>query len=235
MASSSDTDSAIRLEDLVGYIFIDRDLADLALTHPSMEGGAHYQRLEFLGDRVLGLVIARWLYQAFPDEQEGKLNRRFAALVRRETLARIAADIGVGSLIRMAGPSTGGAAEGLTEAVLADVCEAVIGAIYLDGGLDPVESFIRKQWRSALEAGPSAYRDAKTALQEWAQGRGLGLPVYRQLGRTGPDHAPRFEIEAGIDGAGQACGTGATKREAEQAAAERLLEHLDAGPAGGMS
>jgi len=235
MTTSPEQESVTRLETLVGHAFGDRSLAEMALTHPSTEGEAHYQRLEFLGDRVLGLAIARWLYDTFPSEPEGHLNRRLAALVRRERLAQIAGEIGLGPLVRMAGPSAGGEAEGLTTAVLADVCEAVIGAMYLDGGLGPVERFIRRHWKQALEAGPSAYRDAKTALQEWAQARGHGLPTYRQLGRTGPDHAPRFEIEAVIDGAGTATGTGATKRAAEQAAAARLLEDLDASQGGNAS
>ncbi len=178
-----------------------------------------------MGDRVLGLVVARWLYDRFPNEQEGQLNRRFTALVRQETLADIAASTGLSEYILL---ESGAEQEGTrsTPAVLADICEAVIGSLYLDGGLEVAETFIKKNWAQPLQAGPEVYRDAKTALQEWAQGKGLPLPRYWTISRTGPDHNPEFEIAVRVDGAGEASARGASKRAAEQGAAARLLQNL---------
>ncbi|GER06365.1 ribonuclease 3 [Iodidimonas muriae] len=220
-----DEDSLRRAQDLLGYGFDQPDLLAAALTHPSLGGAPNYQRLEFLGDRVLGLVISHWLYETYPDEAEGKLNRRFTALVRKETLAHIALALGLAPFIRL---EAGAQAEGTHEApgVLADICEAVIGAIYLDGGLAPAQHFIKTHWSASMKNGPQAYRDAKTALQEWAQGRGLPLPCYQLVGRTGPDHNPKFEIEVSVKEAGTARAHGPSKRQAEQQAATHLLEKL---------
>lgn len=211
---------------ITGHGFRSPKLLRTALTHPSVASSSHYQRLEFLGDRVLGLVVARWLYDRFPNEQEGKLNRRFIALVRQETLADITADTGISAFILL---ETGAEQEGTrnTPAVLADICEAVIGALYLDGGLEAAEHFIRTHWAGPLQAGPEVYRDAKTALQEWAQGKGYPLPRYWTVNRTGPDHSPEFEIAVRVDGAGEASAHGASKRSAEQGAAEKLLQNLN--------
>jgi ribonuclease-3 len=137
-----------------------------------------YERLEFLGDRVLGLIIAKLLFQRFPAEPEGDLARRLAALVRKETLA--------------------GGAE--NPSVLADACEAVIGALYLDGGLAAAERFVLSYWTPFLEAEDTPPQDAKTALQEWAQGRALPLPAYREVARNGPPHEPHFTVEVRVEG-----------------------------------
>ena len=210
---------------ITGHSFASSRLLQTALTHPSVASDAHYQRLEFLGDRVLGLVVARWLYERFPDEQEGKLNRRFTALVRQETLAEITVKTGIADHILL---EQGAEQEGTRQApaVLADICEAVIGALYLDGGLEVAERFIKTHWVGPLQAGPEVYRDAKTTLQEWAQGQGFPLPRYWTLNKTGPDHSPEFEIAVRVDGAGEASARGASKRSAEQGAAAKLLATL---------
>ncbi len=209
----------------LGHRFRDPSLIEAALTHPSCGESANYQRLEFLGDRVLGLIVATWLYESFPEEPEGKLNRRFTALVRRETLAQVAAEIGLGAFIRTSDASAG-ESDILTPAVLADVCEAVIGALYLDAGLEAAQRFVKARWKAHFDEGAEAYRDAKTALQEWVQGRGLPLPDYRLAGRSGPDHAPEFEIAVRVEGEGEARARGPSKRVAEQAAAAAMLKRL---------
>lgn len=227
-----DEDIIARAAGIEGLTIKDAGLLGLALTHPSVPGRPSYQRLEFLGDRVLGLIVATWLYEAFPEEPEGKLNRRFTALVRRETLASVARELDIGELVRV---EAGAAAVGthLAENVLADVCEALIGALYLDGGLAAAEAFVRRHWRERVKAGPKVYKDAKTALQEWAQGRGLPVPEYVILSRSGPDHDPEFEIEARIEGHPPARARGKSRREAEQAAAGELFGRLAGNRAGG--
>ncbi len=213
--------------------FTDASLLREALTHPSTDpqdrGGARfgYERLEFLGDRVLGLVIADWLLERFPDEPEGSLARRHTALVRRETLAQVARAIGLGAhLILSPGEAEAGGRE--NDAILADACEAVIAALYLDGGLPAARDFIRGAFADAIERHERPPQDAKTALQEWAQARGLPLPDYRTVSRSGPDHRPVFEIEVSIAGHPPATASGASKRVAERQAAGRLLDTLRA-------
>ncbi len=206
------------------YTFSNPRLLDEALTHrsvtPRRERG--YERLEFLGDRVLGLVVADMLLAAFPDEEEGALARRLAALVRQETLADVARDIGLGPHIRLSrSEAESGGRE--NDAILSDVCEAVIAAIYSDGGLDSVRPFIERHWSGRLAAAIAPPQDAKTALQEWAQGRGLPLPDYNIVAREGPDHAPQFTVSVSVEGKPVAEGTGASKRAAEQMAASRLM------------
>ncbi|NVJ98476.1 MAG: ribonuclease III [Alphaproteobacteria bacterium] len=210
---------------IVGYTFQSPSLLDEALTHPSLSGSHNYQRLEFLGDRVLGLSVATLLLEAFPGEAEGKLNRRFTALVRRETLAEMARKLGLSDALKLTpGAETEGTRE--KEAVQADVTEAVIGAMYLDGGYDVADKFIRKHWSPLLNEGPTAIKDSKTQLQEWCQARSLPLPFYKMVGRTGPDHSPVFTIEAIVDNKGTATAIGPAKRQAEQAAAAELLAVL---------
>lgn len=212
-------------EKLLGHDFADKDLLREALTHPSAADSGHYQRLEFLGDRVLGLVIADALFRLYPDAAEGELNRRLASLVRRETLASVARGIGLGRFMIL---DAGAESEGVRDkdAALADIAEAVIGAIWRDGGLAPARAFIERHWSGRLARAPESWRDAKTALQEWAQGRGLPLPSYRQIARSGPDHEPLFTIRVAVAGAGEAEGTGTSKRLAEQDAARCLLGEL---------
>lgn len=210
----------------IGHEFADPSLLARSLTHTSVDAGgspgATYERLEFLGDRVLGLCAAEMLLERFPGASEGELAPRFNALVRRESVAEVGRALGLGGHLRL-GPGehqTGGRDK---SAILADAGEAVIAALFLDGGLDAARSFVRTHWAPLLERQTAPPRDAKTALQEWSQGRGLGLPVYREVGRTGPDHAPRFTIEVGLAGLGAARATGTSKREAERLAAEAFL------------
>lgn len=210
---------------VLGHKFNDERLPSDALTHVSLRASGQasaYQRLEFLGDRVLGLIVAEMLYTAFPDEAEGGLAKRHASLVSRETLADVAGSVGLASHIRIAGQE---ANQDLLDnpGVLADCCEAVIAALYLDGGLDAARRFVARQWQPLLAADRVPPRDPKTALQEWAQGRGLPLPEYREIDRSGPDHAPNFVVEVSVDGLAPERAEGPSKRVATRAAAERLL------------
>jgi len=213
------------LKELVGYRFDKPSLLDEALTHPSLSGAYNYQRLEFLGDRVLGLSISTWLLEAYPSEAEGRLNRRFTALVRKETLAEMARQLGMVEAIKL---TPGAEAEGTREkeAVQADVCEAVIGAMYLDGGFDVADKFIRKHWVPLMTETTEAVRDSKTLLQEWCQGRAMPLPKYEVIGRSGLDHSPIFTIQVTVEGKGSAQAEGSAKRVAEQAAAKALYATL---------
>lgn len=225
------------IEAQVGHAFADRDLLARALTHPSALSGAEkreksYQRLEFLGDRVLGLAVAGMLFRAMPTEDEGSLSRRLSDLVRAETCAEVAAALDLGAGVRV-GATESQAAVGRRAGVLADLCEAVIGAIYLDGGWAAAEAFVARNWQDRLAAGEPAQRDAKSALQEWAQGRGLATPVYRQVERSGPDHAPLFTMAVVIPGLADGTGQGSAKRSAEIAAATAVLVREGVWPPGG--
>ena len=204
-------------------------MLDLALRHPSAAAPADSnQRLEFLGDRVLGMVVAAMLYEAFPREAEGSLAYRFSALVRREALESVARRLALGRHLALGqGEDAAGGRD--RPANLADACEAVIGALYLDGGLAAAERFVRRHWTPVMSAHRRPPRDPKTLLQEWAQSEARGLPVYRTLSTGGPAHAPVFEVEAEVAGLGKAVATGGTKRAAEQGAARMLLERLDGG------
>ena len=214
------------LEEALGHHFARPSLLALALRHPSAGARAgNNQRLEFLGDRVLGMVVAAMLYEAFPHEAEGALSQRFSALVRREALEDVARSLALGERLTLS-RSEDAAGGRDNPANLADACEAVIGALYIDGGLEAAERFIRHHWKPVMTADPEPPRDPKTRLQEWTQSRALGLPVYRTLSSSGPAHAPLFEIEAEVAGLGTATGTGATKRAAEQGAADVLLARV---------
>ena len=215
----------------LGHVFASHALLDEALTHPSVmpadRGVARhgYQRFEFLGDRVLSLLIAEWLLERFDREPEGALARRHAVLVAADSLARVAKAIDLAPHIRMspAEIEQGGRDK---PAILADVCEAVIAAIYLDAGLPAARRFVRSHWVELVEEDIRPPKDPKTALQEWAQARSLPLPSYRQVDRTGPDHAPLFTVEVSVAGSEPGSGLGASKRLAERAAAEALLGRL---------
>jgi len=218
------------LSEIIGYDFNDPELARIAMTHRSAAGKGEptYERLEFLGDRVLALVIADLLYEHYPDEEEGALAKRLVGLVRRETLAEVANKLALGNLVSLSkGEEEAGGRE--NPAILADVCEGLIGAIYRDGGLGPTRRFIERHWHDLMTAEKTPPKDAKTSLQEWAQGRGFDLPDYRTVRRSGPDHAPKFTIEVKVGRYRPARGEGATKRMAEQAAAELLLARLAGG------
>jgi len=214
-------------EKALDHQFSDLSLLQQALTHRSVEaaGGLDYERLEFLGDRVLGLIVTEMVMQDYPAEREGSLAKRLAALVRQETLAAVSREIGLGKFVRLSrGEDDGGGRD--NEAILADVCEAIIAAIYRDGGLEAARRFIERHWQERVRAVGGPPQDAKTALQEWAQGRGLALPAYVVVTRTGPDHAPAFTVRVEIAGGPSAEGQGPSKRVAEQAAARRALELL---------
>jgi ribonuclease-3 len=219
------------LERLVGHSFREPALLQQAVTHASLlarradRAGTGYERLEFLGDRVLGLLVAELLFRDFPAEDEGALARRFAALVSREGLARVAGKLGLGAFLRLGpGERDGGGRD--NPALLADACEAVIGALYLDGGLEAARRFVEPNWRPLVAEELRPPQDAKTALQEWAQGHGLPLPVYRLVSAEGPPHDPRFTVEVRVADKGTAAGAGRSKRAAEQLAAQALLRQL---------
>lgn len=213
----------------LGHAFENRDLIEAALTHGSVTGGGKdHERLEFLGDRVLGLAVAELLYRAHPDESEGALAPRLAGLVRRETLAAIAAEIGLEARLRTAMEARE-SRERARATLLADALEAVLGAVFLDGGWEAARAAVGRLWADRLATPAAPPRDAKTRLQEWAQAARWGLPVYAVRRTEGPDHAPRFEAEVTVAGHGPVLGAGASKRAAEQAAAARLLAELGAG------
>jgi ribonuclease III len=198
-----------------------------AVTHASMSGPTRpdNQRLEFLGDRVLGLVMAEALLSADAGAAEGALAPRFNALVRKETCAAVARDIGLGEVLRL-GRSEMMSGGRRKEALLADALEAVIAAVYLDGGFAPAKAVVLRLWGDRIASVQDDARDAKTALQEWAQARGQTPPAYVELGREGPDHAPVFTIEARLADGASALAKAASKRQAEQAAAKALLDRL---------
>ena len=213
------------LEDRIGYSFADKAILDRALTHVSAASqgrGGSYQRLEFLGDHVLGLVVSDMLFRAFPRADEGDLSRRLADLVRRDTCADIARAIDLGAALRL-GNSEQNAGGRRRTATLADACEALIGAVFVDGGYDQAAALIERLWRERMLKPPRPLRDPKTMLQEWAQGRGLPTPAYHEVERTGPDHNPKFRVAVEVADRAPAEGTGSSKRAAEQAAAAVML------------
>ncbi len=230
--------AASELAEAIGHSFARPELLEEALTHPSAlspdrRGGRrrpvkrNYERLEFLGDRVLGLVIADHLWHRFETEPEGPLTRRHNHLVRRETLARVAAAIGLGPHLVLS-PAEAAAGAAANPAILADACEAVIAAIFLDGGFAAATEFVRRWWEPLLAEMTRPPRDAKTALQEWVQARGLPLPVYQLIAASGPDHALVFTIAVQVAGSEPAAAAAPSKRQAETKAAAALLAHLTA-------
>jgi ribonuclease-3 len=222
-------DNRAELETSLGYGFRDPALLDEALTHASMAGIRRRrtrtnERLEFLGDRVLGLTVAHTLVERFPLEPEGLLTRRLVALVRTESLAEVATALGLGRWLQTAGGDALGVGPG--PAMLADCCEAIIGAIYLDGGFAPAQAFVLRHWASLLADGKTPQRDAKSALKEWADAHGPSVPAYRVVERSGPDHAMTFTVEVHLGDRPPQSASAATKRAAEQAAAAKLLQVL---------
>lgn len=223
------------METILGHDFARLGLLREALTHRSAAHGggrkgagsaASNERLEFVGDRVLGLLIAEWLTERFPREQEGELGRRLAQLVSQPVLAGVAEAIGLGAALSVA-PGEARAGVKRRATVLADALEAALGALFLDGGLDKARAFVRRAWEDAMMAQFAPPKDAKTGLQEWTQARGLPLPAYAVASRAGPPHAPVFVITVTANGT-QGTGTAGNKRAAEQAAAARLLAKLGA-------
>jgi ribonuclease-3 len=220
------------LEKRLGYRFKSQALLERALTHASVKGSSvkgskkareDNERLEFIGDRVLGLAIVEILNEVFPDASEGELARRYNRLVKGETCAKVGRDLGLGAFLVLSDSEaeSGGRTK---PTILADAVEAVLGAIFVEGGFDKARNVVRRLWQGEEEPHPKASVDAKSALQEWAQGQGLSLPHYVEVERTGPDHAPFFTAEVRIKGRQPARGEGASKRAAEQAAATALLE-----------
>ena len=221
------------LEGRLGHAFGDRDLMARALTHlsaPAVGGsgrGQSYQRLEFLGDRVLGVVVAQMLYEAYPQASEGELSMRLAKLVRRETCAAVAQDWDVGPHVVM-GQGEARAGGRKKAAILSDVCESLIGAAYLDGGFNAARDLVVRSWQGRMDADLEPERDAKTAVQEWAQARALAAPRYVELARSGPAHAPHFVMQVLLDGFEPEAGEASSKRAAEQAAAQAFLTRWSA-------
>jgi ribonuclease III len=227
--------TATALESRIGYKFTDATLLESALSHISALKGARnrassYQRLEFLGDHVLGLVISDMLFRTYPKADEGELSRRLADLVRKETCAEIAATVDLGPAIRL-GSSEANAGARKRPAILADVCEAVIGAVYVDGGYKAAEDLIERLWQVRMSATAQPLRDPKTVLQEWAQARGLPTPTYSEVARSGPDHSPEFRVAVQLPAFAPAEGMGRSKRTAEQNAAAAMLAREGVKPA----
>ena len=227
MASNPRLDAVAALEEALGHTFQDRELLERALTHASVGDGArnvrHYERLEFLGDRVLGLLAAERLLALEPNAREGEMSPKLAALVNGRTCARVARKFGLGAAIKLSpGESKSGGRD--KDTILGDACEALIAALYIDAGLERTRSFFLKFWADEFANIDGAHsKDPKTQLQEWAQGRGLGLPRYELKSRKGPDHAPRFVVEVAIEGYEPEEGDGSSLREAEKCAALVML------------
>ena len=216
------------LEARLGYKFRDPELAARALTHLSAAAsGAEgrlesYQRLEFLGDRVLGLAIAQMLYEAYPQASEGALSMRLAALVRRETCAEVAREWEVGAQIVL-GPGEAHAGGRKKAAILSDICESLIGAVFVEAGFEAARQVIAGSWRARMHAAAEPERDAKTAMQEWAQARALSAPRYVEIARCGPPHAPQFTMQVSLEGFEPVQASAPSKRAAEQAAAQAFM------------
>jgi len=218
------------LSEKLGYQFHDEALLRRALTHAGADSERSNERLEFLGDRVLALVVSENLYLRYPDEDEGALTRRVHALVRWEACAKVGEDVGLWDhLVLTRSESAGGRARG---PIVGSACEAVIAALYLDGGMEAARGFIERQWEKMFADPGADVRDAKTRLQEWAQARGkdAAAPVYSLKEQEGPDHAPRFVVEARVKGFEPVTGQGGSKRQAEQDAAAKLLAIVVPGP-----
>jgi ribonuclease III len=214
------------LDARLGYQFTSRDLLKKALTHASVRQAPgkrrDNERLEFLGDRVLGLAVAELLWEVYPNADEGELARHYNRLVRGRTCAAVARELDLGPLLVLseAEADSGGRSK---ETILADACEALLGAIFLEAGYDAARQVVRTLWNQRIGASAAESTDGKSLLQEWAQGQGLDLPAYVEVERQGPDHAPRFTAEVRIRGRKPARGEGASKRAAEQAAANAML------------
>jgi ribonuclease-3 len=221
------------LEARIGHTFADPLLLATAFTHvsalkPARSRGESYQRLEFLGDHVLGLIVSDMLYRAFPNADEGELSKRLADLVRKESCADVAKSLGLVDDIKL-GQVGASASARLRKSVLGDICEALIGAIFLDGGYAAAAQFVERNWIERMRKPRRPLRDPKTVLQEWAQGKGLPTPVYREVERTGPHHDPQFRVAVDLPGLDPAEGVGGSKRAAEKVAASVMIEREGVG------
>jgi ribonuclease-3 len=219
--------AAAAIEARIGHKFADPALLITAFTHVSAlksarKRGDSYQRLEFLGDHVLGLIVSDMLYRAFPNADEGELSKRLADLVRKESCADVAKSLGLLDDIKL-GAVGAGAGVRLRKSVLGDICEAVIGAVFLDGGYAAAAQFVERNWTERMRKPRRPLRDPKTVLQEWAQGKGLPTPVYREVERSGPHHDPQFRVAVDLPGLAPAEGVGGSKRAAEKVAASVMI------------
>ncbi|HST36351.1 MAG TPA: ribonuclease III [Allosphingosinicella sp.] len=212
------------LRETIGHAPQDPALFERALTHSS-RGEENYERLEFLGDRVLGLVIADWLYEIFPDEPEGKLSKRLNVLVSGWTCAEVGRGLGLAAQMRLGKQARDDGAFD-SDNVLGDMVESLIGALWLDGGLEAAKAFIHRAWAERVSSDTAAPQHPKSALQEWAAAHDRRPPAYEVIGRSGPQHAPRFVVRVSIKGVGEAEAEGLAKQEAETEAAKALLEKL---------
>jgi ribonuclease-3 len=212
------------VRDSLGHEPNDPALFERALAHSSATRES-YERLEFLGDRVIGLVMARWLYERFPSEPEGKLSRRYNVLVARETCGEIGRELGLPALIRLGKQAREDGAN-WSDNVVGDVVESLVGALFLDSGLDAAERFIRRAWADYVESQGRAPKHPKSALQELAAARNLATPEYELERKSGAHHAPRFTVRVSVNGLGEATAEGLSKQEAETAAAAALLEQV---------
>jgi ribonuclease III len=217
-------DLAAWVRDTLGHAPADPALFKRALTHSS-RGDDHYERLEFLGDRVLGLSMATWLYELFPDEPEGELTKRFNELVSGTTCAEIARELGASAHLRL-GKQARDDGAGDSDNVLGDIMESLIGALYLERGLDEAAAFVRRAWGDRVGTRDRAPKHPKSALQEWAAAKGRRPPAYQLVERSGPHHSPRFLVKVSIGNLGEAEAEGTSKQEAETEAARLLLERL---------
>jgi len=217
-------DTAAFVRDQLHHKAKDLHLFEIALTHSSV-GGDSYERLEFLGDRVLGVTIAEALYQRYPNEPEGNLSKRYNALVDRETCAQNAREIGVPELVRLGKQAReDGASQ--SDNVVGDVMESLIGALFLDGGIEVAKSFILRLWEPDLSTQRRAPQHPKSALQELAAAKGVKAPAYEVISRTGAHHAPVFTVRVTVTKLGEATAEGTTKQEAETSAAAALLKQV---------
>jgi ribonuclease-3 len=236
-AKSAANAATSAIEERIGHKFADANLLVTAMTHvsalkPSRKRGESYQRLEFLGDHVLGLIVSDMLYRSFPNADEGEMSKRLADLVRKESCADVAKSLGLADDIKLGAVGAGAGAR-LRKSVLGDICEAVIGAVYLDGGYQAASEFVERNWTERMKKPRQPLRDPKTVLQEWAQGKGLPTPVYREVERTGPHHDPQFRVAVDLPGLAPAEGVGGSKRAAEKVAASVMIERE--GVAGGSN
>ncbi len=213
------------IEQKLNYSFKNRELLSEALTHSSCRKKISYERLEFLGDRVLGLSIARLLFETFPDENEGDLAKRHAVLVQRDTLAVIAQDISLGNFITLS-QSEEGTGGRKKDAILADIVESLFGAIYLDSSFDECDKVIARLFANVLTTHKEPPQDSKTRLQEIIQAEGKELPIYEVSAQTGPSHAPTFEITVHVKGYPSQRASATSKRAAEKKAAELLINEI---------
>ncbi len=231
-----DLQAAKEINNLLGLQVRRLELLEGALTHPSTNAlskgrqsnnGIDFQRLEFLGDRVLGLVIATYLFEKFEEETEGELALRFADLVKTEALARVAQRLGLASHLSVSLSRRGGSGgNNMNSSMLADTCEALIGAIYIDGGVEKAKEFILREWDDLVNEQIEPPQDAVTSLQIWTQGKSLGLPIYEVVSQKGPAHSPNFEVVVAIAGIEKLSAYGPSKKMATRAAAEKMLLFL---------